>query len=311
MGFAGSRVRFARATMLAVWTRQYDWILIGHINLLTLVMGVIATRPLMGTRTVMIAHGIEVWYPIPRTRRQALRRVDSILCVSAYTRSRLLEQTPGLPPERLQIFPNALGETWREAPTEAVSRPLPRRYILSVTRVEVGDRYKGIVSVIEALSMVEDESLRYVIVGEGNDRPFLQWVAARFNVAQRVHFLSGVSDEELTGLYARCLAFVLPSGKEGFGIVFLEAMFFGAPVIAAAEKGALDVVRDGETGLLVPFGDAIALKRAVDRICSNEALRERLRGSGRSLVTGAGAFTFSKFVERTAGVLAVTRTAIA
>ena len=159
-----------------------------------------------------------------------------------------------------------------------------------MTRLEVGDRYKGIVSVIEALSMTEDVSLQYIIVGDGNDRVFLQWVAFRFRVADRVHFLSGVTDEELTGLYSQCQAFVLPSGKEGFGIVFLEAMFFGAPVIAAAEKGALDVVREGETGLLVPFGDSIALKRAVDRICSDEVLRERLRTKARSTVTGAGAF---------------------
>jgi len=54
--------------------------------------------------------------------------------------------------------------------------------------------------------------------------------------------------------------FVLPSGKEGFGIVFLEAMFFGAAVIAASEKGALDVIQDGETGLLVRFGDTVALR---------------------------------------------------
>jgi glycosyltransferase involved in cell wall biosynthesis len=311
-GFAGSRVRFARATMRAIWSRKYDWILIGHVNLVTLIMGALATRPLKRARTVLIAHGIEVWYGIPRTRRQALRRVDSILCVSAYTRGRVLDQVPGLPPERLKIFPNALGDTWRRAPAAAVlPRLLPQRYILSVTRLEVGDRYKGLVSVIEALSMTEDASLQYIIVGQGNDRAFLQWVAARFRVSDRVHFLSGVTDEELTGLYTRCQAFVLPSGKEGFGIVFLEAMYFGAPVIAAAEKGALDVVRDGETGLLVPFGDSIALKRAIDRICNDEVLRERLRRTGRSTVTGAGAFTFSRFVERSAEVLDIPRGASA
>jgi glycosyltransferase involved in cell wall biosynthesis len=311
IGFSGSRVRFARAAMRALWSQKYDWVLIGHINLLTLIMAVVTTRPLMRARTVLITHGIEVWYRISRGRRRALRRVDRILCVSAYTRSRVLEQTPGLASERLKIFPNALGDTWRQVPAAALPRSPPHRYLLSVTRLEVGDRYKGIVSVIEALSMTEDASLQYIIVGEGNDRAFLQWVAARFGVADRVHFLCGVTDEELTGLYSQCQGFVLPSGKEGFGIVFLEAMFFGAPVIAAAEKGALDVVRDGETGLLVPFGDSIALKRAIDRICSDEVLRERLRRTGRSTVTGAGAFTFSRFVERSAEFLDITRVAAA
>jgi phosphatidyl-myo-inositol dimannoside synthase len=311
VGFSGNRVQFGWAAMRAVWSRRYDWVLIGHINLLTLIMGATATRPFLRARTVLIAHGIEVWYRIPQARRQALRRVDRILCVSAYTRSRVLDQIPGLPHERLKIFPNALGDSWSREPAAALTRSLPQRYILSVTRLEVGDRYKGIVSVIEALSMTEDSSLQYIIVGQGNDCEFLQLVAARFRVADRVHFLGAVTDEELIGLYTQCRAFVLPSGKEGFGIVFLEAMFFGAPVIAAAEKGALDVVRDGETGLLVPFGDSIALKRAVDRICSDDMLRERLRRTGRSTVTGTGAFTFSRFVERSAEVLDIPRVATA
>jgi phosphatidyl-myo-inositol dimannoside synthase len=307
IGFAGSRTRFARATMRAVWRGKYDWVLIGHVNLLTLAVAALATRPLMRARAVLIAHGIEVWYRIPRIRRYALRRVDRILCVSTYTRSRVLDQTPGLRPERLKIFPNALGDTWRGEVAATSGRSLPGRYILSVTRLEVGDRYKGIVSVLEALGMTEDPSLQYVIVGDGNDRAFLELVAARFRVADRVHFLGSVSDQELTRLYSHCQAFVLPSGKEGFGIVFLEAMFFGAPVIAAAEKGALDVVCDEETGLLVPFGDSIALKRALDRVCGDDRLRDRLRNAGRSTVTGAGAFTFARFVERSAEVLDIPR----
>jgi glycosyltransferase involved in cell wall biosynthesis len=167
-----------------------------------------------------------------------------------------------------------------------------------------GDRYKGVVTVIETLSMLDDTSLQYVVVGQGDDLDFLRSVARRCGVQERVHFMSGVSDEELTGLYGRCEAFVLPSGKEGFGIVFLEAMFFGAPVIAAAEKGALDVVRDGETGLLVRFGDSVALKRAIERLCSDTELREHLRRGGRSSVVG-GAFAFSRFVDRTREALEI------
>jgi glycosyltransferase involved in cell wall biosynthesis len=100
---------------------------------------------------------------------------------------------------------------------------------------------------------------------------------------------------------------VLPSGKEGFGIVFLEAMYFGAPVIAASEKGALDVIRDGETGLLVRFGDSIALKKAIERLRDDAALRERLRERGRATVIGDGEFTFRRFSIRTADIFSPTR----
>jgi glycosyltransferase involved in cell wall biosynthesis len=173
-----------------------------------------------------------------------------------------------------------------------------------------GDRYKGVVTVIETLSMLEDTSLHYVVVGQGDDQEFLHSVARRCGVQDRVHFMSGVSDEKLTDLYEQCEAFVLPSGKEGFGIVFLEAMFFGAPVIAAAEAGTLDVVRDGETGLLVRFGDSVALKHAIERLCSDTELREHLRRGGRSSVVG-GAFAFSRFVERTREALDIPQAGVA
>jgi phosphatidyl-myo-inositol dimannoside synthase len=303
-GFCGSRLQFSIATIRAVWGGRYDWVVIGHINLVSLTITALAANPFR-PRSIVIAHGIEVWYGISRARERALARVSKLLCVSDYTRRRILEQVPSLQAERLKIFPNALGETWAGLRHMPTPRRLPQRFLLSVTRLQKGDRYKGVVTVIEALSMLEDASLQYIVVGHGADLAFLKRVALHLGVQDRVHFLNDVADHELINLYEQCEAFVLPSGKEGFGIVFLEAMFFGAPVIAAAEKGALDVVRDGETGLLVRFGDSIALKRAIERVSSDAALCERLRQAGRATVVADGAFTFTRFVERTAQVLEI------
>ena len=310
-GFVGNRRKFAAATIRAIWRHRYDWVLIGHINLLSMTMAALATKPASPAGTLLIAHGIEVWYRINRRRQHALARVSSILCVSRYTRSRILEQVPSLRSDRLQLFPNALGESWSRVEHPPLSQEPPQRFILSVTRLQKGDRYKGVVTVIEALSMLQDTSLQYIVVGHGDDLAFLQRVARRFGVQHRVHFLSGIGDYELVNLYRQCEAFVLPSGKEGFGIVFLEAMFFGAPVIAAAEKGALDVVKDGETGLLVRFGDSIELQRAIERLGADEALRAKLRQGGRATVVADGAFTFPRFVERTAHVLDIPHTRVA
>jgi glycosyltransferase involved in cell wall biosynthesis len=165
-----------------------------------------------------------------------------------------------------------------------------------------GDRDKGLDSTIKAFSALTDQSLQHVIVGSGNDEAYLRSVAVDCKVQDRVRFMNGVVDGELRSLYRNCQAFVLPSAKEGFGIVFLEAMYFGAPVIAAAEKGALDVVRDGETGLTVPFGDVAAIRQAIERIASDPDLRERLRARGRALVVEGGAFTFKAFLGRCAEV---------
>jgi phosphatidylinositol alpha-1,6-mannosyltransferase len=301
-GFSGNRRQFALAAAGALLRDRYNQVLIGHINFLTLTVAILSLRPMYRVQTLLIAHGIEVWSGIGRARRRALSRIGRILCVSRYTRQRILEQAPALNADRLIIFPNALAATWAQVTPIPWSRPLPARFILSVTRLERGDRYKGIATVLESFSMLADASLQYLIIGHGNDLPFLELVAKRCGVKDRVHFMRGVSDSELITLYEQCEAFVLPSGKEGFGIVFLEAMFFGAPVIAAAEKGAVDVVRDGDTGVLIRFGDVIAIKEAIERIQSNSSLRELLRANGRAQVIGAGPFTFSRFRQRCAEV---------
>jgi glycosyltransferase involved in cell wall biosynthesis len=312
VGFSGGRRRFALAVAGELMSGRHDQVMIGHINLLALAIGLSILRPFRRIPTLLIAHGVEVWRGIRGVRRYALAHADRILCVSHYTRQRILEQAPALMPERLLIFPNALADSWgRAAPASGAPTPaarkIPGRFILSVTRLERGDRYKGIATVIEAFSMIADDSLEYYVIGQGDDIPFLELIADRCGVGRRVHFVRGVSDAELLSLYERCEAFVLPSGNEGFGIVFLEAMYFGAPVIAAREKGAIDVVRDGETGIAVPFGDTVAIKEAIERIRSDAVLRTRLCANGRSMVVDGGPFTFGRFTERCADVLGLRR----
>jgi phosphatidylinositol alpha-1,6-mannosyltransferase len=303
------RLRFALAVASRVLRGNYDFIVIGHVNLLRLVVA--ATRMKRRARVILIAHGIEVWTGLSGSRRHALRKVDSILCVSHYTRHAIQSQAPELPQDRFVIFPNALSESWREQPSaqpgahtevELLMR-LPKKFLLSVTRLDRGERYKGIITVLEALSMIDDRSVHYVVAGHGNDAQFIAQVADRLGVTSRVHFVGSVSDVELAALYRECAAFVLPSGKEGFGIVFLEAMFFGACVIAAREKGAVDVVQHEQTGLLVPYGDSVALKLAIDRVVADTAFNHQMAMAGRATVTGDGAFTFQSYVARLARAL--------
>jgi glycosyltransferase involved in cell wall biosynthesis len=220
------------------------------------------------------------------------------------------QQAPELDDARFSIFPNALSETWleRQAQAEraaeiATAAAPPGRFILSVARLTRHDRTKGIISVIEALPMLADRDVNYVIAGQGDDMEFLKQVAERCGVASRVRFMGAVSDAMLVDLYRRCEAFVLPSGQEGFGIVFLEAMYFDAPVIAARAKGAVDVVQDGETGLLVAFGDVIGIKLAIERLLGDPGLRDALRQRARQNVTGEGPFTFHAFVQRCSHLL--------
>jgi phosphatidylinositol alpha-1,6-mannosyltransferase len=307
--FDHDKISFSLAAFSALTLRRYDFIVVGHVNLLGLAVLALAVRRQRAMHKLLIAHGIEVWSCIRGRRRSAIRRMDTLLCVSRYTAQMMQRQAPELGDERFSIFPNALSESWAEhARAGARSggrRILPERFLLSVTRIDRSDRYKGIVTALEAFAMVADRSLHYVIAGSGDDREFLERVARRLLLDGRVHFIGSVSDSELADLYRSCTAFVLPSGKEGFGIVFLEAMYFGAPVIAAAAKGAVDVVQHDSTGLLVPYGDASALKDAIERLLTDSELRDRVRSTGSQTVSAEGTFTFHAYVRRLAKVLGV------
>jgi phosphatidylinositol alpha-1,6-mannosyltransferase len=309
--FDRDRIRFSLAAMAAACFGRYDIIIVGHVNLLTLVVASLKTRLRSPVRLLMIAHGIEVWTCIHGRRRRAIAAVDTLMCVSTYTAQMIQQQAPALADSRFSIFPNALSETWVEQ-FAATGRNgeragMPKRFLLSVTRLDKHDRYKGIVTALEAFAMLDDPSIHYVIAGRGDDQDFLERVASRLQVSGRVRFLGSVADVDLAQLYRRCAAFVLPSGKEGFGIVFLEAMYFGAPVIAAAAKGALDVVQHEHTGLLVPYGDSVALKSAMERLLTDKGLRDRIRIAGRQTVTADGCFTFQAYVRRLAQILDAAR----
>lgn len=282
---------------------QYDVVFVGHVHFVVLTALALTFRPRGRPRVLMVAHGIDVWGAVRGLRRRAVRRVDRILCVSDYTRRSLQTQAPEIEAARFTIFPNALDAAWTTSPESALQHrdrvsDDPSPFLLSVGRLDVEDRTKGIITTMEALAGLNNQGVRYVIAGKGEDLPVLQGVAERLGIAKRVRFAGAVSDAELIELYRSCLAFVLPSGQEGFGIVFLEAMLFGAPVVAASEKGALDVITNGETGLLVRYGDVVELRAALERLLSVPSLRAQLALRGCQQVTGDGQFTFDAFAER-------------
>ena len=117
--------------------------------------------------------------------------------------------------------------------------------------------------------------LRVLIVGDGPLRAELEAQAARLGVAHAVRFTG--YQEDVVSAYAAMDVFVLPSRDEGFGLVFLEAMAMGVPVVGTRVIGSEDAVDDGVTGLLVPYADPSALTGAVRGILESPDLARRLR----------------------------------
>jgi glycosyltransferase involved in cell wall biosynthesis len=138
-------------------------------------------------------------------------------------------------------------------------------------------------------------------VGDGEDRSRLEQLARESGVADRIRFLYGLTQEELFACYAHCDVFALPSRGEGFGLVFLEAMAHGKPVIGGAHGGTPDVIEDGVTGVLVPHGDAALLSSALESLLANPASASEMGARGRERVLTD--FSFEQFQTRLTQVL--------
>jgi glycosyltransferase involved in cell wall biosynthesis len=121
----------------------------------------------------------------------------------------------------------------------------------------------------------------------------LRALAAKVGVSSYVKFIGGVTDAELRDEYRRCSLFVMPSNKEGFGIVFLEAMAYGKPIVGAAEGGTPSVVKNGETGLLVDYADVAGIANSITRLLGDDTLRESYGRAGHRRLLNE--FTFDRF----------------
>lgn len=162
------------------------------------------------------------------------------------------------------------------------------RWLLTVARLV---DYKGIDAVIRIVATLSADhpTLRYAVVGRGPHAGALRALATDLGVADRVHFLADVGDDELAAAYSFAEIYVgltreTPLDVEGFGISYAEAAACGRPVVATRGGGVPDAVIDGETGLLVPQDDAAAATGAVRRLLDDPALAARLGAAGRERV---------------------------
>jgi phosphatidylinositol alpha-1,6-mannosyltransferase len=243
--------------------RRSDRLVCGHLHLLPLAMVARWLHPRLSY--CLVAHGIEVWRPYTWIERRALHGAHRILCVSDYTRRQMQANDPKLDPTRMIVVPNALDPVIREfGVPSAVERKSSAPVILTVGRLALNEAGKGYDTLIRAMTgvLVQLPDARLRIVGGGEDRPRLQALAEQCGVAAAVDFPGFVSDEALSAEYAGCDLFALPSRKEGFGLVYLEAMSFGKPCVGVRAGGVPEVITP-EVGRLVEFDDETALAATI------------------------------------------------
>jgi glycosyltransferase involved in cell wall biosynthesis len=255
---------FTGQLLSLAWREKPALIIATHVNFAPVAL---LARLLTGCPYVVVAHGIDVHPGLSRLRTLALRRADAVWAVSRWTRERVL--ACGRSPAAVTIIGNSV-DSERFEPGEP-DPALRRRYglaaddriLLTVARLDGAEQYKGYDTVLRALPALRQQfaAVRYLIVGTGSDRARVERLAAELGVAAQVTFCGFVADAELADHFRLADVFVMPSKGEGFGIVFLEAMACGTPVIGGDQDGSRDALADGRLGRLVDPDDAGALAR--------------------------------------------------
>lgn len=225
------------------------------------------------------------------------RSAERVFVTSEYSRRQAI-QAYGLRPDRVRLAPEGIDQNLASDNPLASRRsgPLPAPTILSVARQY---RRKDIATLLRAMPrvMAAVPGVTMRIVGDGPELARTRRLAAQLGLLDEVSFVGSLdSVRSLYDEYARATLFCLPSLQEGFGIVFLEAMSHGLPVVAVAAGAVPEVAPHGETSLLVPPGDPDALTDALVRILTDRDLAAQFGKAGerRSLRYGwpAAAYVF-------------------
>ncbi|MEM0979713.1 MAG: glycosyltransferase [Cyanobacteria bacterium P01_H01_bin.58] len=269
------RLRLAAGLLRNLLLQRYSHVICGHVLLSPLV------SPLcryFGVPYTAMIYGKEVWEPVPKQQQIALQKATSLWVNSRYSRNMACAAN------HLQKLPTHMLPCIVNPQTFTPGQPSPRliakyglegnRVLMTVARLWPGDIYKGVDITIQALPkiLMLFPNVKYLVIGRGDDQPRLEQLAQDLGVRDRVVFAGFVPDEELVEHYRLADAYVMPS-KEGFGIVYLEAMACGVPALSGNDDGSADPLQDGRTGWRVPHRDVQAVAQACIEILKGEDIR--------------------------------------
>ncbi|MCX6827592.1 MAG: glycosyltransferase family 4 protein [candidate division Zixibacteria bacterium] len=204
-----------------------------------------------------------------------LRSFDAIITVSNSTKRDLVRF--GAKEEKIHVIPNAT-----DAPQ--VENNICDRDEVRILFVGTCYPRKGLRYLLEAVAKLKHHKIKVDIVGDlENDKKNvseLYRLVKELAIDEKVTFHGHVKTEQLWDHYRKADIFVLPSLWEGFGIVFLDAMSFGLPIVSTNVGAIPDLVRHEENGLLVKPGDPVALASAIERLVISPFLRRKLGQNG-------------------------------
>jgi phosphatidyl-myo-inositol dimannoside synthase len=281
------RLALVASLLRSLLLQRPDRVYCGHVLLAPMVRALCGP---LGIPYTVLTYGKEVWEPLPASKRSALQAADRVWTISRYSRDQLCAAN-GVDASQVDFLYCAVdGAQFQPRPKSAALVEkyglADARVLLTVARLWSGDPYKGVDVTIRALPQIVAQfpDVKYLVVGRGDDQPRLAQLAIDLGVSDRVVFAGFVATADLVDHYNLADAYVMPS-QEGFGIVYLEAMACGKPVLSGDADGSADPLQDGRFGWQVPHRDPEAVAIACvemlgggDRRCDGVWLREEILG---------------------------------
>jgi phosphatidylinositol alpha-1,6-mannosyltransferase len=305
-GFSGNRISFSLNAIIEGC--RSEKVIITHINLAPIGLLIKIIKPKI--KVSLIAHGIEVWRELNFIKKQFLKRCDQVIAVSEFTREKMITL------HRVQrsvtsVLNNGL-DPFLEIPLSFdKSAGLLKKYgltkqhqlLFTLTRLAASEKYKGYDHVFYALKQLRPAfpNIRYILSGESDTEESKRITALlkKYEVEDLVIITGFVPDDQVISHFLLADIFVLPSKKEGFGIVFIEALSCGLPVIGGNADGSTDALLNGKLGTLINPDNPVELTEAIRNYLISPLEQQSRKAIQAACIDNFGSEAYQKAVEKT------------
>ena len=306
-------VAFARQVIVQMLRQQPDLIFIMHANFTSVWL---LCRRFVSAKVFAVGAGIDVWNIRNRGLKRALRKVHRLLAISDFTRQKMAYQLGVVASSIGFLFPTFDSKNFKlnDKPRFLLKRyrlAASTRVIFTLARLEKSEQYKGYDQLIRALPEIRKHfpEVRYILGGSGSDRQRIEELVRKLDLGEIVILPGRIPEYEICSHYNFCDIFAMPSKGEGFGIVFLEALACGKPVIAGNKDGSVDALLNGKLGVLVDPDNVAQIAEAIITLLAKstgqgaQSKEERAESAEQLRREVIEAYGYQRFKERLAEVV--------
>ncbi len=280
--FKNNRIYFFLHTLYHALFSDIVWVT--HINLALVIILIKQFRP--SCKVILMAHGIEVWRPLSGIQKLALHKSDLIVSVSSYTKKRI-QDLHAIQESKFRVLNHCIDPLMPLPDSFERDEALSKKYgirpgtktLFTLSRLSFEEQYKGYDQVIEVLPELKKSfpDIKYLIAGKYHpkEKERIENIIEAKGLKENVYIVGFIQEADLQSYYSLSDIFVMPSKEEGFGLVFIEAMAHGIPVIAGNIDGSADALKQGDLGILVNPEKSDELVQAISSLLKD---KQALRG---------------------------------